>query len=584
MKLIEAVERVKQIPPSSGQMLEVTLACGFTPLHLLTFLKAHLAELFPEGSIVVKTGLFSDLAGTLDRCTATGSSSVVGFVEWSDLDPRLGIRRVGGWAPRQLPDIVHTARSQAERIRGAIERISKECVVVLALPTLPLPPFAYTPGWQSSSFESELRRVTAELAAELSRSVNVRVISPQRLDRLSPPARRFDVRSELSTGFPYSNGHADALAALASQLLRNPLPKKGLITDLDDTLWKGILGEVGVEGIAWELDGHAQMHGLYQQLLASLAGSGVLLAAASKNDGRLVEEAFGKRKTVLPRERLFPVQAHWGAKSASVAKILAAWNVGPESVVFVDDSPLDLAEVQAAHPEILCIKFPRDDEQAVYQMLEDLRDLFGKQTISAEDEIRLGSLQASQAAMAAAKTNGDSPDRFLQEAGGLLRLCFLKVPLDPRALELLNKTNQFNLNGKRLTEASWKGYLADARVFLLVASYEDKFGPLGKIAILAGRHERDTLQIDHWVMSCRAFSRRIEHACLARVFQRFNVEEIAFDFVPTPRNGPLQSFFAELKGSSPEVGFTLSKLSFLDRCPPVYLRVEEPVIEVGSFH
>ena len=131
------------------------------------------------------------------------------------------------------------------------------------------------------------------------------------------------------------------------------------------------------------------------------------------------------------------------------------------------------------------------------------------------------SLRASAAIAEASKGEGYTPERFLQEAGGKLSISFIKEPLDARALELINKTNQFNLNGKRHTEASWHQYLSDPDVFLMLASYEDKFGPLGKIAVMAGRAENGELAIDHWVMSCRAFSRRIEHGCLQRVFEKF---------------------------------------------------------------
>ncbi|MGH9433097.1 MAG: HAD-IIIC family phosphatase, partial [Terriglobia bacterium] len=372
-----------------------------------------------------------------------------------------------------------------------------------------------------------------------------------------------------------SLNHADVLADLMARTLRNPAPKKGLITDLDDTLWKGILGEVNVEGIAWDLDQHAQSHGLYQQVLASLAEAGILIAIASKNDPALVEEAFQKAKPILPRERIFPVEVGWGPKSESVAKILRFWNIGADSVVFVDDNPLDLAEVKAAYPVMECLPFPRDDEGAAYQLLQDLRDLFGKQAISEEDAIRLDSIRSAQVMLEATQSPGASTDKFLQEAGGELTLWFCQDSPDPRALELINKTNQFNLNGKRHTEASWKEYLSDPNVFLLLASYEDKFGPLGKIAVLAGHRRDKRFSIDHWVMSCRAFSRRIEHGCLLYLFPRFDSEEAVLDFVATPRNGPLQEFFAELIGKTPSGSFSIPRQQVVEKCPPVYLQIQE---------
>jgi len=579
MKLVEALEAVERNLPAESPLLNVQFACGFTPLHLLTFLKAHLRSHFPEHRVEIAAGLFGDLAGNLERAESVDGDATAAVIEWQDLDPRLGLRALGGWAPRHLDDISRNVRDQALRLGDLLERVSRSRTVTVALPTLPLPPVAFTPGWQTGSFESSVRAAVAELSVRLASLPGIRLASEQRLDRLSPPAARLDVRSDLTAGFPYSLGHADALAGLLARMIRNPSSKKGLITDLDDTLWMGILGEIGVENIAWDLDHHAQRHGLYQQMLASLAESGVLIAVASKNDPLVVDEAFQRTGLILSRERIFPLEIHWDPKSESVTRILHAWNIGADSAVFIDDSSLDLAEVKAAHPGIECLLFPRDDDKAVYQLLEDLRDLFGKQALSEEDAIRLDSLRTAHAAVDSAPSAGSSPERFLEQAEGKLTLNFEKHSRDARALELINKTNQFNLNGKRHTEASWKRYLGEPQVFLAVASYEDRFGPLGKIAVIAGRRNGSRLTVDHWVMSCRAFSRRIEHGCLLRVLEKFGAEEATFDFSSTPRNGPLQTFFAGLLGAIPEGSFSLRREQALEKSPPVYLEIRESAHE-----
>jgi FkbH-like protein len=575
MKLIEALETLKKKPSPEAAAVDVHLICGFTPLHFLTFLTAHLKHQFPGQRVSLSTGLFGDLAGNLERLERERADVVAVVIEWADLDPRLGIRRLGGWRPGQLEDLTASVRNQVARLYGLLETAGYRRTVGLALPTLPLPPAAVTPTWQFSAFENDMREIVASLGARASRFRGVRVVSSQRLDRFSPLASRLDVKSELSTGFPYSLAHADVLAELMARTICTPAPQKGLITDLDDTLWKGILGEVNIDGIAWDLDHHAQSHGLYQQLLVSLADAGVLIGVASKNDPALVEEVFRKAQPILPRQLIFPLEANWGPKSASVSKILRAWNIGAESVVFVDDNPLDLAEVQSAFPQIECMPFPRGDEAAAYHLLFDLRDRFGKQTISEEDGIRLASIRASQAASSVMESSGTSTEHFLKEAEGRLALWFCEDSPDPRALELINKTNQFNLNGKRHTEASWREYLSDPNVFLLVGAYEDKFGPLGKIAVIAGSRQDRRLQVDHWVMSCRAFSRRIEHGSLLYLFRRFELEAADFDFVATPRNGPLQEFFLGLTGKAPSGSFAILRQQLVDNCPAVYLQILE---------
>ena len=572
MKLVEALEVLKKNPPAKSPHLDIQLACGFTPLHFQTFLGAHLRGHFPEHRVSITTGAFGDLSGNLERLATMQGGTVVAVVEWKDLDPRLGIRILGGWRPGQLSEFAQTVRAHAERLLAAVETLAGKNTIALALPTLPVPPVAFTPGWCMSELEGELLKVRANLSRKLSGRSGVRLVSQQKLDIISPMADRFDAKAELNSGFPYTLAHADKLSGLLANLVRNPQPKKGLVTDLDNTFWCGILGEVNPEGVSWDLDHHTLRHGLYQQLLASLAESGILIGIASKNDPALVEQAFRQRQPVLAEERIFPIVANWGPKSESVRKIIEAWNIGADSVVFVDDSPLELAEVQAAHPGIECILFPKDDDKAAYELLFQLRDKFGKTTVTAEDGLRLESLRASAAIAEATRGNGYTPEHFLQQAGGRLAISFAKDPPDSRALELINKTNQFNLNGKRHTESSWQQYLTRPDAFLMVAAYEDKFGPLGKIAVMAGHAENGKLAIDHWVMSCRAFSRRIEHGCLQHVFAKFGAREATFDYVKTDRNQPVLDFFRELRKTDVS---SLTRQELEENCPAVYLEIQE---------
>ena len=140
-----------------------------------------------------------------------------------------------------------------------------------------------------------------------------------------------------------------------ARLLAPPAPRKGIVTDLDDTLWSGLAGEIGPEGVSWDLASHSQLHGLYQKLLAALAEEGVLIGVASKNDPAVVERTFEREDLLLRADRIFPVEAHWGAKSGSIERILRTWNISADSVVFVDDSAMELAEVAAAHPGMECL-------------------------------------------------------------------------------------------------------------------------------------------------------------------------------------------------------------------------------------
>ena len=559
-------------------MIAVFLACGCTPLHLETFLAAQMQERFRERRIKVSHGLYGDILGNLDRMQSAAPDAGAVVLEWPDFDPRLGIRRLGGWGPADLPEILDSVRAQADRISTAIERISKYVSLAICQPTLPLPPVSYLPGGQAGAFELRLQECLGSFCAHLVNESNVKFVNVQRLDRLSPPNERLDVKAELFSGFPYRLPHASAMAELLVDLVGPPVAKKGLITDLDDTLWRGILGEVGVEGVSWDLDHHSHLHGLYQQLLRSLSEAGVLIAVASKNDPAFVEQALEREDLILPPKLLFPMDIHWGPKSESIERILRAWNIGADSVVFVDDSPMELAEVKAAHPEIECLLFPTDREQAVYELLEQLRDLFGKDNFSHEDSIRMESIRQASMLMEVSGSSDGLPNDFLEQAEGEIAVNFSKEPQDPRALELVNKTNQFNLNGRRIVEGAWRARLKKAEYFMLLVAYQDKYGPLGKIAVLSGFMEAEALWVDTWVMSCRAFSRRIEHKCLDLLFDEFGVEEIVLKFQPTPRNGPMQEFLAAFQSGASNEEFHLSKKMFDQHCPRLFHHVKELAI------
>jgi FkbH-like protein len=551
----------------------VRLVTGFNPLHLQTFLQAHLQQLTSARRVVVLTDVYGDMTGALARIQTSRVDMCAIALEWPDLDPRLGFRQLGGWGYKELADIVVDVQSKLVAIRESLENLPDHFPVALSLPTLALPPVFHTPSWQLGEAEIRLRQAANELALWAIGKPNIRLARPQsqEMDVRSP--QTFDFKGELLAGLPYAISHADQLAQSLAQLLVPPVAKKGLITDLDDTLWAGIAGEVGPEAVSWDLDSKTQLHGLYQQLLRALADQGVLIGAASKNDPEIVEAVFRRTDIVLPRDRVFPVEAHWNAKSESVARILDTWNVNADSVVFVDDSPSELAEVKAAYPEMECIRFDGQDYTEAHSLLYRLRDAFAKQTITQEDGLRRESLRVGSLFREGAQRRGVSHENFLRDAEARITFDFAAAK-NPRSLELVNKTNQFNLNGTRYNEAEWHGSLAASNTFAVSASYRDKYGPLGVIAVLAGQAGETAVTINTWVMSCRAFGRRIEYQCLKAILDRFPVEEIGFEFSPTSRNEYLQEFSESLLGGRPNGPFKISRATFLDKCPKLYHEVE----------
>ncbi len=565
--MVRLAEALQIIAQAAGERKRgVHLLVGSMPLHLETFVRAHLALRFPNAGSEIITGLYGDLEGNIQRARDSAADGAIVVIEWSDLDQRLGFRASAGWRTETLADIFTQVEEKCQRIETRLKELADAMPLVLVGPSLGLPPITHEPPALTSTFELRLNTLFAQFLVRVCAHQGIRLAK-------SPAGAGHDVKMDLLAGFPYTLAHADAIAELSVSCLFPIAPKKGVITDLDETLWKGVLGDAGVDGVTWSLDGKSQAHALYQQVLASLADSGVLVAIASKNDPQLVESALQRPDILLKPAQMFPVEAGWGAKSDAVGRILDAWNISADSVVFVDDSPMELAEVAEKHPGIECLQFPTGDPAAIIALLWRLRARFGKSEIREEDHLRIDSLRA--AAVLKQESAAEVSSDFLSRLDA--RITLHSAGADPRAFELVNKTNQFNLNGVRYTEAEWKALSQRPGSFLATLSYEDRFGPLGKVAVLGGYREGAVCCVDVWVMSCRAFSRQIEFQFLRQLFDKSGASEVRFRFTRTDRNGPLQSFltvFVQNRALN-EGDLRLPSSDFKRLCPPMFHQVSD---------
>jgi FkbH-like protein len=217
---------------------------------------------------------------------------------------------------------------------------------------------------------------------------------------------------------------------------------------------------------------------------------------------------------------------------------------------------LELDEVRRAFPRMECLRFTPGDPGEVVRLLERLRDLFGRPTVTAEDLSRTASLQAAVAFESNRAVHEDPLD-FIKQLEGTVTIRRDHPDDAPRALQLTNKTNQFNLNGDRIAETDLQALLAADEGFVLVVSYADRYGSLGRIGVVAGRLGVDTLEVLHWVLSCRAFSRFIEHHMLQRVLALAERRTVRLAYRETPRNSPLREFLGTLglqfEGTEPVV-------------------------------
>jgi FkbH-like protein len=547
MKLNEALKAVglaRDLPVSHRAFL----ACGFEPLHLPVFLRARYSARFAGQGLEVGVGVYGDLLGNIERARRSDATVGCVIVEWSDVDPRLGLRSSGAWSGPGQAGVLADALERFDRLRDAIERLAERMPVIVTLPTLPFPLLGHTVGWQASSFELELEIGLARFGAAVAQIGRARVLHPGRLAASSPLPTRADPRVELAAGFPYALEHASTLADGLLTLAFPSPPKKGLITDLDDTLWAGIVGEIGPDAVSWSQVDHTQLHGVYQLFLRQLADAGVLLGIASKNEEEVVNTALGRSDLLIDKNTFFPVAVSWGPKSLAVSAILRAWNIAADAVVVVDDSRMELEEIRRAHPGITCLEFAPKDARRSLELMVELRDAFGKPQTLEEDRLRAASIRSS-ALFEQQKAGGDLQS-FLASLDGSVTFEPRRESDGGRLLELINKTNQFNLNGARLTDGEWLRMHEEEGQRALGVAYSDRFGSLGTIGVVAGRLLSDgsgsVFEVSHWVLSCRAFSRRIEDHTLQYLFESSGADTLRLDYRVTPKNQPFQEFVARL--------------------------------------
>jgi FkbH-like protein len=568
MKLAEALKIINAPQPTDGNRMNIDLACGFEPLHLKTFILAEARRNFPSHNVTIDVGLYGSLVETLRRLSQSSSTFVTVFLEWSDLDPRLGFRSSGPSAG-SIQDILDSATNQARQILRLMTEISKVAKVILSPPSSPLPIHFQARRDEISDAESSLGLILMQMISETGKNNNIHVVNVHKPVRDQEEV--FNLRMLLGAGFPYTTEWAYKLAHKVINQLSEQPSKKGIITDLDNTFWRGILGDDGVDGIHWSMDSGSQNHALYQHLLAALAEQGVLIGVVSKNDPDNVETAFACSDFILKKDAIFPIKASWGRKSLAVGEVLQDWNVLPDSVVFVDDSEMELEEVRNLFPDISTLKFPTSDDGNLGIFLSELRDCFEYRQPTDEDQLRTKSLKANAVfSDSVDRSSDDEYEQFLSDSQPEIEYEFNKQGSCERAFELINKVNQFNLNGQKLDAGGWSDLIQAPDTFLLTIAYKDKFGPLGTIAAIVGRQSEVGIEISSWVMSCRAFSRRIEYQSLSLIFNQFDQQNIMLNFHDSGRNGPFQDFLNTLPTNMSRSGICLGKPDFDKDCPRLY--------------
>ena len=330
--------------------------------------------------------------------------------------------------------------------------------------------------------------------------------------------------------------------------------KKALVLDLDNTLWGGVIGDEGIEGIALGPGSPAgEAFAAWQGYVRDLGRRGVVLAVCSKNDPAIAAAAFAHPHAVLARADFAAFECSWDDKASGLRRVAAALNLSLDSLVFADDNDAECALVSALLPEVATVALGDDPAQFAERL--DRGHWFDLAQYTADDFARAGSYAGRRRAEAARL---ETPDlggylRGLEMRGAVFRP---DAAACARVAQLERKTNQFNLTGRRHDEAALAAFLADPAAVVLALRLRDRFADHGLVASLIAVAEGDALRIDSWVMSCRVFGRTAEAFVLRALLdeaRRRGLRRIVGEYVPTPRNGVAAEAYAAL-GFAPVQG------------------------------
>jgi len=324
---------------------------------------------------------------------------------------------------------------------------------------------------------------------------------------------------------------------------------KCLVLDLDNTVWGGVIGDDGMEGI--ELGQGSPLGEAYvafQDYARELSRRGVILAVCSKNDEANATEPFEKHPDmVLRRGDIASFVANWSDKAGNIRAIAEELNIGLDSLVFIDDNPFERNLVRQELPMVAVPEV--SDDPTTYPVALADAGYFEGLAVTDEDRERTSQYHGNKARDALKASVTDLPAYLRGLEMELIARPFDRVGLQ-RIVQLINKSNQFNLTTRRYTDEDAIAVMADPDAFGLQLRLLDRFGDNGVIAIVIGRLQPNKdLLIDTWLMSCRVLGRQVEPTALnliARNATRLGARRLVGEYIPTEKNGMVKDHYAKL--------------------------------------
>jgi len=505
----------------------------------------------PGTDIVVgRTGEFASELSECRREFATLDACVVAL-DWRDIAPAL----YGFSRGDDAVAVASSFREACNGVKAAIDKFRRVCpakVLVFSPVSEPRNPAGFINRLlQPSPFE--LFNTCQAHFNSLCRSLpDVYPVDIEEIAALAGKDNAFDSSSRFSDRQPFSplgtRSIADRIAAMCIQIRNYPL--KCLVLDCDNTLWGGIVGESGPENIVLSDSGPGKAFKVFQQEIVRLHKQGVILAVCSKNDTCDVLEVMEKHPHMLIRPPMISCfRINWDDKPKNMLQISAELKIGLDSIMFVDDSPSERGMMRSAVPEITVLDLPLDPSYFVDALLKSTR--FWPVQLT-KDDAEKGAFFLQEHARQAAKELTANLEEYLIDSGITVTITEVdgRDPSLARIAQLFNKTNQFNCTTQRTGESGLSTLADDPANALFSMAMNDRYGEYGIIA--AALIKGDT--IDSFLLSCRAFGKRVENAfaaCLLRYLKDSGRTHAFGRFVPSPKNAMARDFYRGL-GFFPE--------------------------------
>lgn len=402
-----------------------------------------------------------------------------------------------------------------------------------------------------SSFTYQVRKLNYELMKLSQQYPNLFICDIAELQNKFGRDQMFAPNTYTSTEMVF---RMDVLPYVASRVMDIVCAIKGqfkkcLILDLDNTLWGGVIGDDGLEGIQL---GHGlgigKMFTEFQMWIKKLKQRGIIICVASKNNEETAKEPFEKHPDmVLKLDDIAVFQANWETKVDNIRTIQQILNIGFDSMVFLDDNPFERNMVRENIPDITVPElpeFPEDYLEYLYSL-----NLFETASYSSLDKDRTKQYQVEAKRVSLSKTFTNEAD-FLKSLNMVSTVSGFTKFNTPRVAQLSQRSNQFNLRTVRYTDADIEALANDPEVIDLSFTLEDKFGDNGLIAVVIMKMlDKETLFVDTWFMSCRVLKRGMENFTLNTMVEAAKAKgykKIIGEYLPTAKNGMVAEHYANL--------------------------------------